>query len=233
MGFSRSTLAKEPPSAQGLTEAMAGIGMGFAAQPDPMANIEDTLLFASMDAMDRDDLRVLAVLVTWFGVHHERVNADRLTHLVDGQSERVMALWSALARWQGKDRRFARLTNLYGGPRLDLLAAGSEFQLRRHGEDPRFESSPLRVSANVLRDRADDVSSPAEVARGHRAYRWRLMMGPSFRADCWAVLDADPHASAAEVARRSYASFATAWQVKRDFTTLAKSGVRRPAITGS
>lgn len=81
-----------------LTEAMAGIGMGFAAQPNPRANIEETLLFASIDAMDRDDLRVLAVLVTWFGVHHERVNADRIIRLVAHQSDRVKALWSALAR---------------------------------------------------------------------------------------------------------------------------------------
>jgi len=41
------------------------------------------------------------------------------------------------------------------------------FQLKRHGEDPRFAGSALRVPANVLRDRAADVDPPAELARHH------------------------------------------------------------------
>ena len=45
------------------------------------------------EAMERDDLRVLAVLVTWFGVHAPWVNADRLTRLVSAHpSKRVRAL---------------------------------------------------------------------------------------------------------------------------------------------
>jgi hypothetical protein len=52
-----------------------------------------------------------------------------------------------------------------------------------------------------------------------------------FRADCWAFLDAESSLTAAEVARKSYASFAKAWQAKRDFTTLAESGTRRAALT--
>jgi hypothetical protein len=87
---------------------MVGIGMGFAAPAAVEPNIEDTLFFASVEAMERDDLRVLAVLVTWFGVHARWVNADRLTRLVAAQgTARVRALWSALATWQAKDRRFA------------------------------------------------------------------------------------------------------------------------------
>jgi hypothetical protein len=56
---------------------MVGIGMNFASPAATEPNIEDTLLFASIEAMERDDLRVLAVLVTWFGVHHPWVNADQ------------------------------------------------------------------------------------------------------------------------------------------------------------
>src|SRR5438445_7737916 len=101
--------------------------------------------------MESLDLRVLAVLVTWFGVHAPSVNADRLTRLVASQkSERVRALWSALARWQSKDRRFARLAKIYSGTRIDLLPTGTDFQVKRHGEDPRFERRPIRVPANVL-----------------------------------------------------------------------------------
>jgi hypothetical protein len=217
MVFSRVPGPAETPGRDALTAAMVGIGMELAAPAAPDPNIEDTLLFASAEAMDGSDLRILALVVSWFGVHHAWVNADRLTRLVaTGGSERVRALWAALAHWQAKDRRYARLAGRHRGPHLDL-SPGAEFQIRRHGEDARFAGSGLRVPANLLRDRPADIASPEMLARRHRAYRHRIMMGPSYRADCWAALDADPGLSAAELARRAYASFATAWQVKRDF----------------
>src|SRR6266851_5327514 len=46
-------------------------------------------------------------------------------------------------------------------------------------------------------------------------------MGPTYRADVWVALEAAPHLSVAELARRTYASFATAWQAKQDFEILA------------
>lgn len=221
MAFNRTGIPTLAPSPEALTAAMAGIGIIFAVDPADSPNIEDTLLFASIEAMDRDDLRVLAALVTWFGIHHRWVNADRLTKLVYAQdSARVRALWSAVAVWQLKDRRFARLARAHNGPRVDLLRAGTEFQVARHGEDPRFAGTCLRVPANVLRDRKADVQSPAELARTHRPYRHRVSMGPSYRADLWAALRADPDLSPADLARRAYASFATAWQAKRDFAII-------------
>jgi hypothetical protein len=219
---SRSLVSEEAPDRDALTVAMAGIGMELAAPAASEPNIEDTLLFASAEAMDGSELRILALLVSWFGVHHEWVNADRLTKLVTARgSERVRALWAALAHWQVKDRRFARLAGCHRGAPLDL-APGAEFQIRRHGEDARFAGSPLRVPANLLRDRPGDIASPQALARRHRTYRWRIMMGPSYRADCWAALEADPGLSAAALARHAYASFATTWQVKRDFAILRR-----------
>lgn len=221
MPFSRMRGPAARPDADALTAAMAGIGLGFAAPAAEAPNIEDTLLFASIEAMEHDDFRVLAVLTTWFGVHHTWVNADRLTRLVAAASSaRVRALWSSLARWQGRDRRFTRLAAVYAGPRLDLLASGTAFHVRRHGEDRRFDGAPLRVPANVLRDRLADVLAPAQLARRHRAYRCRVMIGPSYRADMWAALEEDPEQPAAELARRTYGSFATAWLVKRDFAII-------------
>ena len=116
-----------------------------------------------------------------------------------------------------KDRRFSKLERGFQGPRLDLLAVGTDFQIQRHGEDCRFKGSPLRVPGNALRDRSSDVLSPTELCRRHAAYRHRLIMGPSYRADMWAALEANTQLSAAELARKAYGSFATAWQVKRDF----------------
>jgi hypothetical protein len=207
---------------------MVGIGMGFAGPSAPDPNIEDTLLFASREAMEKDDLRVLAVLVTWFGVHSAWVNADRLTRLVAKEkSPRVRALWTAFAIWQRHDRRFTRMAGIYKEARLDVLSTGTEFLIRRHGEDARFADTCLRVPANVLRDRPADVATPEELARLHTGYRCRAMIGPSYRADAWSQLETEPELSAAEVARRAYASFATAWQTKRDFSIVKRARIRR------
>lgn len=59
-------------------ERMVGIGMNFAAAAEANAEIESTLVHASALGMEEADLRVLAVLTTWLGVHHSYVNADRL-----------------------------------------------------------------------------------------------------------------------------------------------------------
>lgn len=218
MAHRRAIAPAEAASGDALTADLVGIGMlvGGAGSRDP--NIEDTLLAASLEGMERGDLRVLAVLVTWFGVHSARVNADRLTRLVaTTESKRVRAFWSALARWRGSDRRFARLAQAYRRARVDLLTTGTDFQVARHGEDARFAGSKLRVAANVLRDRPADVLAPAELAKRHSAYRWRLVIGPTYRADMWASLERQPELSAATLARATYGSFASAWQARRDF----------------
>lgn len=226
MVFRRTFASMGQPSVDVLTHDLVGIGMNFAARPARDPNIEDTLLYASADAIEKPDLRTLAVLVTWFGVHSCWLNVDRLTHLVSEQSsERLRALWSALAHWQEKDRRFVRLSKLYTGPQQDLLHLETEYQIKRHGEDPRFKGSVLRVPANVLRDRAADVLSPADLAKRHRAYHYRVMIGPSYRADMWAALERNPELSTAELARKTYGSFATAWRVKREFAVLAPQTV--------
>lgn len=219
MAHRRAIAPAQAASGDALTADLVGIGMlvGGTGSGDP--NIEDTLIAASLEGMERGDLRVLAVLVTWFGVHSGRVNVDRLTRLVATiDSKRVRAFWSALARWRGSDRRFARLAQACHGARVDLLTAGTDFQVARHGEDSRFAGSKLRVPANVLRDRPADVLAPAELARQHSAYRWRLVIGPTYRADMWAALERHPELSAAAVARSTYGSFASAWQTRRDFT---------------
>lgn len=124
----------------------------LAGAGDPGADIEDTLVSAARAGMENGNLRFLSILVTWWGVHHARVNADRLFRTVSGAAgARERALWAALARWS-RDPRFARLGRLHRGPRIDLVPTGSDFLIRRRGEDPRFVASPLRVPAGTLRD---------------------------------------------------------------------------------
>ncbi len=226
MAFSRTPPEPRPPG-EVLTGRMVGIGMNFAGPPERDADIEATLVHASQLGMDDGDLRVLSVLTTWLGVHQAHVNADRLVRLAAAEtSERVRAYWAAIASWLAKDRRFARLNATYDGPRVDLLPVGTDFQLKRRGEDPRFVGSKLKAPAGTLRDREDDVLKPEALARRHAGYRNRLLIGPTWRADVWTVLERAPELSVAEVARRASCSFATAWQVVQDFKLLRSVGRR-------
>ena len=221
MPYSRTVETGELPGGSRLTSNMVGIGMLFAAPASAEPNIEDTLIAASVEGLEHDDLRVLAVLTTWLDIHHPRVNADRLLRALQRHaSPRVRVYWAAIGSWLGKDRRLARLTTLHEGQRIDLLRSGTDFHLRRRSEDARFLETGLRIPAGVLRDRQRDVLSPAELAKRHGTYRFRILMGPSYRADMWATLDQAPQLTAAQLARRTYGSFATAWNVKQDWELL-------------
>lgn len=218
MGFSRAKLLGPKPDETSLFSDMVGIGLNFAAQPNLNADIEVTLAYASCLGMDEGDLRVLSVLTTWIGVHADYIHADRLTRAVSELSSlRASAYWSAIARGLEQDRRFKRLQDHYKGPPQDILPVGTEFQLLRRGEDERFKGSSLRVPAGTLRDRKADVMSIQDLVARHKMYRNRVIMGPSWRADVWTILEQDSSLSIAELARRAGSSFATAWQVARDF----------------
>ncbi|MBL4686139.1 MAG: hypothetical protein JKY37_16215 [Nannocystaceae bacterium] len=221
MSFSRGPALEDAPDNRALTRDMAGIGMNFAAKPNARAPVEETLVHASELGMDAHDLRVLAVLTTWLGAHHGYVNADRLLRcLREHPSMRVHTYWASVANRLAKDRRFVRLKKLHHGPSIDLLPVGSDFQIARRGEDDRFAGSALRVPAGILRDRETDVLSPKALVRQHAGYRNRVLMGPTWRADVWTVLESEAEMSIAEVARRAGCSFATAWQVSQDFRLL-------------
>jgi hypothetical protein len=224
MGFNRLASIGERPEESSLTRDMAGIGMNFAVAPNPNPLIEETLVFASCLGMDDHDLRVLAVLTTWLAIHHPRINLDRLVRSLSAQSsERVRSYWAAIGTWLAKDRRFTRLRSLYDGPPLDLLPIGTDFQIARRGEDDRFRNSSLRVPAGTLRERDSDVVPPEILVCRHATYRNRVIMGPTWRADVWTVLDSDPDLSVAEVARRVGTSFATAWHVVQDHRLLTST----------
>ena len=222
MAFERIVAPSRWTTGYELTSAMVGIGMNFDSAATSEPNIEDTVVAASLEAMERDDLRVLDVLVTWLEIHHGCLNADRLLRAVHTlESTRTRAFWAAMAGWLRKDRRFARLSKLHTGTRPDLLRSGTAFLVKRGGEDRRFRGTALRIPTGVLRGRTADVLTPAQLARRHRTYYYRVLMGPSYRADAWAALEQNPELAPSDLARRTYGSFATAWQVKQDWELLA------------
>lgn len=183
MGFKRAIHPENFSQGDQLSSDLAGIGILLAASPSEFPNIENTLLAASLEGM-AGDLRVLALLVHWLDVHSDRVNADRLIQLVKKTDvERVRCFWRAVGQWKRKDARLRRCLRLYRGPRMDLLDSGTDFLVARKGEDPRFERTCLCVPVGTLRHRTTDILSPAELARNHDAYRQRVVIGPSYRAD--------------------------------------------------
>lgn len=199
---------------------MIGIGLLFnSGRGDVAAHLEDTVLAASQEGMDRRDVRVLGVLTTWLELHGARLNVDRLVRSLADLSPRVKLYWAAVAHWKQFDFRWDRIRRLVRGPRMDF-SESTGFHVQRKGEDPRFVGGPLRVSVGALRDRKADVLTPEELAQQHRGYYWRVVMGPSYRADMWARLEAEPSLSAAALARSCYGSYATAWQVRRDFALI-------------
>lgn len=201
-----------------LLGGLAGIGINLAVEPDPHADIEETLVAASELGLLDEDLRVLSLLTSWLGVHHAYVNVGRLERMLRGlPSSRVQAYWASIGRWLAKDRRYARLEVAHKGEPVDLLTSGNEFQLARRGEDPRFAGAVLRVPNGTLRDRPRDVLAPEDLVHRHRGYRNRVIMGPSWRALVWTLLEDNPHQTVSDLARGAGCAFATAWEVARDF----------------
>jgi hypothetical protein len=220
MGFKRTILPEQFPKGEELSGDLAGVGMLVATTPSKSPNIENTVFAASVEGMS-GDLRTLSLLVDWLDLHSDRVNADRLIKMIRANNEqRVRCFWKAVAQWKKKDLRLKRLVRLYRGQRLDLLEPGTEFVIKRKGEDARFDGTCLRVPNETLRHRPTDILTPEELAKIHDAYRQRIMIGPSYRADMWAELERTGEISASELARKAFGSFATAWQVLRDWSIL-------------
>ncbi len=230
MSFKRIIIPREERSKDQLTSDMAGIGMHFNAYPNREANIEDTIYFASIDGMIGRDLRTLSVVVKWLESYYRWINIGRLTRIVEQcEHDRVKAFWMAIAIWKNTDIRFKRLSRIYSGPTVELIQPPFDisYHYERHGKDRRFKDGPLGVPANMLRDREMDVVSPEKTAIDNLYVRYRIMMGPTYRSDMWAALDINPNLTPAELARQTYGSFPTAWQVKKDWEVVSRGRQKR------
>jgi len=223
MGFKRIILPKKFLTDDKLTAAMADIGIRVGQKPALKGpNIEDVLLSASLEALENLDWRTLSLVVQWFCTHSAIINVDRLTRMLTELKDHkeLVIFWSALAQTTKHDLRFKRLQELYKGRRSLLGDNSSKMLLKRNGEDERFKDTVLIVPNKMLRERESDILELKELVKIHQGAYYRVMLGPSYRADCFCELIKDKSITASETARLSYSSFKTAWDAKNDWEVI-------------
>ena len=220
MPFKRVLLPKKLKQGDPLTADLIGIGIQFGGSGTKAPNIEDTIVAGSVEGITKPDYRLMSVLVDWLSVHYSRLNVDRLTKLVLSKElvsePLVRVFWCAFAQ-SLSDARFSKLSHVYKGSRVDFLGESTEFRVKRKGEDQRFEGTCLRIPNGLFRKRPNDVLTARELAKRHLPYYYRVLIGPSYRADTWAMIQLFPNSTAASLARRTYSDHRTAWEVIRDY----------------
>ena len=204
---------------------------GGKKSTDP--NIEASLISASIEAVNNKDNRIGGLLVDWITTHYLRVNVDRLTKFVfslnDSDYKFVKIFWCANAqRLFIKDQRFKRLSELYKGKRVSFA---DRFLKKRQqkvtkvlieikGEDERFKRTCIRVPKGYFSERPHQIFPVSVIAKNHLPYRYRVMMGSSYRADLWALLDSNPNISAYALGKKAHCSYRSAYIAKKDYELL-------------
>mgnify|MGYP001176029742 CR=1 FL=1 len=238
MPYRRSLLPSFYKAGNELFEDL--IGLGFRLTGDRYnrnPNIENTLVAASIAALIDKTPRILPLLTDWISIHYERINAERLFIMVsslDEKYEAVKVYWCSNAqRLNDKRTSFLKLRKLYGKTRRNITALldgkpnstddGTDLLIQKNGEDKRFIGTCLRVPHQYIRERHEDVLTPEKLAKVHLAYRFRVMIGASYRADMWAALRRYPYLTAAEVARHSYGDYSMARSVVHDYSIVKRN----------
>ena len=215
-----------------LDSSLQSIGFNLSCNKkaiDP--NIEATLISASIEAMYNKDNRLGGLIVDWITIHFSRINVDRLTkfisHLNNSEYRLVKIFWCANAqRLVAKDQRFKKLSQIYKGKRINLADYCSKSKkstsllIEIKGEDERFKNTCIRIPRNYFSERPNQIFSGSIIAKNHFPYRYRLMMGPSYRADIWALIKRNPNLSAYALAKKAHCSYRTAYITKKDYDTL-------------
>ena len=219
---------------EALDSDLRAIGFNLSSRKksvDP--NIEASIISASVEAVNNKDNRIGGLLVDWITTHYLRVNVDRLTKFASNLSESdykfVKIFWCANAqRLFAKDQRFKRLSELYKGIRINFVDRFSKNRKQKitkmlieiKGEDERFKKTCIRVPKGYFSERSHQIFPVSVVVKNHLSYRYRVMMGSSYRADLWALLDRDPNISAYALGKKVNCSYRAAYVVKKDYEIL-------------
>ena len=205
-----------------IPSMLAGIGCNLNAFPVVNADIEYTLYKSSQEALEHLDFRTLSLIVHWIDVHESIVNVPRLKRLLQKSTIETQRLWRAIAEWRQEQHKWQSLLRSKAPvERWELLPVGTDFQISRKGEDPRFMDTDLRIPNGLLPIREGDVLSPKHLIQHHLTYANRVRFGVCLRADLWTQLEIEPNLSVVHLAKRVGCAFASAWEVKRDFELFA------------
>ena len=219
-----------------LDSDLQAIGFNVACEkPSVYPDIESVIVSASMEMVNKKDNRIGGLLVDWLTIHYPRINVDKLTKFVfslNGPDYKfVRIFWCATAqRFLSKDQRFKRLSEMYKGRRVNFADRFLKSRARKttkmlieiKGEDKRFIGTCIRVPKGYFSERPLQIFSADMVAKNHLFYYYRVMMGPSYRADSWALLQQYPNISAYALQKRACCSYRTAYMVKKDYELLKK-----------
>ena len=218
MSYKR-VLLDELLEAKDLTQSMIGIGMLFGGAGFKNPNIENTILSATHHGIINQDYRVLAMATLWLEKHLFILNASRLLKLIEGYKDNTefYRFWVAVAQWHGTDSRFKSLREKISLKSKQEISKGARFLAKRNGFDSRFKNTCLIVPKKMLVKKDWLVLSPQKMINHHLDYRWRLIIGPTFRADMWSQLEQNHSLAAATIAKKSYGSYATAYRAKKEF----------------
>ena len=217
-----------------LNSDLRAIGFNLNCKKQSVdSDIEISIISASIEAVNNKDNRIGGLLVDWMTVHYLRINVDRLTKFIfsldDLDYKFVKTFWCATAqRFFPKDMRFKRLSRLYVGKRVDFADRFSNLRtgkatrmfIKMKGEDERFKGTCIRVHKGYFSERPRQIFSVSFVAQTHLFYRYRVMMGPSYRADLWAILKSCPDISAYALGKKAHCSYRTAYIAKKDYELL-------------
>lgn len=224
MTFKRNILPDDYLTGNELTSALIGIGFRlFGKPPVENPNIENTIVAASIEGL-KGDWRVQSLLVDWLAIHADKLLADRLTQLIltldNKKFKKVKIFWGAFAQMKSQDSRFKKLLALVPARRLDILEEQTSFLIQKNGEDERFSKTCLRVPNKLLRHRPEDIMTPKELAAFHTDYHFRVLIGPTHRADMFAYFNRVKKSSTYALAKHCYGSYRTAMAVKKDYAIL-------------
>ncbi|MBF0362410.1 MAG: hypothetical protein HQK49_15440 [Oligoflexia bacterium] len=223
MSFKREKCLKEFLKGEELTQGLLSLGVRIDSKftNKKLFLPEDVLVSASIEGVE-GKYRTLSLVASWCFYHFQKINVTCLINQVSKiENPVVRAFWSAMGTALSKDRRFKKLEKVYSGPRINCPGAEG-FHFKKYGEDQNFINSVLKVPANgLIRIREKDTVSPSELCKINPFYKWRTIIGPSYRADMWALAENNKNTKASELARKSHGSFATAYAVLQDQRYLA------------
>ena len=226
MAFSRIFKSEDFYKEEELTQSLSGLGFLLSSKTIKNANIEHGLM-SLLDEVFLNkstiDLRLLALMVNWLEIHITQVNANRFVKLlVDHNNKDILNFISSVFEFIG-DIRFNKFVQRYRHKKRTSLIKNSSFLIKKNGEDERFSKTNLIVHSKALPNRPELILSPKELSSKHIYYKYRVLLGPTYRSDVIANLSINPNLKVSDLARLHFTNYQTSYKAKKDFEVFSFS----------